>query len=179
MGWTIEEWLELWDTVIPLMLDYAETVICYQTDRRHNGTWLSKPNLILKHIEGRPHELRWHRIVLRRPVGSVDLYRPTYSHLIALSTAPPGERLPDVIQGGRPVYENGLPMLAASQAITWAVAHGHDCIVDPFCGRGTIPVMAEHLGVESIGVDIDPDQCAAARTLEIHQGLPFFGEEVW
>tara|TARA_A100001015_G_scaffold282462_1_gene346732 strand:+ start:346 stop:474 length:129 start_codon:yes stop_codon:yes gene_type:complete len=36
-------------------------------------------------------------------------------------------------------------------------------VIDPFVGRGTIPYIAKNLGLDSIGIDIDPKQCQEAR----------------
>jgi tRNA G10 N-methylase Trm11 len=38
-------------------------------------------------------------------------------------------------------------------------------LVDPFCGCSSVLLAASHAGIDVIGVDVDPKQCAAARKL--------------
>jgi DNA modification methylase len=39
-------------------------------------------------------------------------------------------------------------------------------VCDPFCGHGTVLHVAEELGMDSVGVDIDPECCAACEVAE-------------
>jgi hypothetical protein len=145
-----------------------------QTDRKGNGKTLSKFSLLytespLNYTESPLSEfsLLFHKIVLRTGVGKVDLYRPTYSHLIAIGdkTCKPGKATPDVIENGGVVYKNGFPLNAARLAVNFMVGKTNT-IIDPFCGRGTILAVANELGFNSIGVDIDETQCIYARNLK-------------
>jgi DNA modification methylase len=36
-------------------------------------------------------------------------------------------------------------------------------VCDPFCGHGTVLHVAEEIGMDSVGVDIDPKVCDVAR----------------
>jgi len=40
-----------------------------------------------------------------------------------------------------------------------------DCVVDPFCGVGTVPALANAIGMSSIGVEISTKRCKQARRL--------------
>lgn len=37
-------------------------------------------------------------------------------------------------------------------------------IVDPFCGRGTVLAVANELGFDSVGIDVNARRCRAARS---------------
>jgi DNA modification methylase len=39
-------------------------------------------------------------------------------------------------------------------------------VCDPFCGQGTVLHVAESLGADSVGVDIDPKVCEITRKKE-------------
>lgn len=143
-------------------------VVFRQTDRRSNGT-ISKAKRVFDVLDEYPqYRLLWHKIALQRDVGSMDLFRPTYAHVLAFGPdgVGPGERTPDVIQGGKKLYDDGIGFNTTETALAFAGQHS-GTIVDPFCGRGTIPVMADALGYTAIGVDLDPEQVEYARTLTL------------
>lgn len=102
---------------------------------------------------------------MNRAVGKVDLHRPTYSHMIALN-GKPKKATPDVIPCGKSLYKNGTGMNAAITGVEWIRGQA-DAIVDPFCGRGTIPAVADCLGIKSVGIDIDAEQCRYAELLSV------------
>lgn len=145
--------------------------IFFVTDRKAGGATHSKAALVFAVAARTGHRLLWHKIVLRRPVGSTDLHRPGYSHLLAYSrTGRPGPAGPDVLDGGGRVYANGMPYHAARVAVAHA-ARTASRVLDPFCGRGTVLAVANELGLDATGVDIDAEQCAAARALAIQSRL--------
>jgi hypothetical protein len=79
-----------------------------------------------------------------------------------------GKATPDVIEQGDTVYKNGMGINAALIAIRFAIQTAQaQVIYDPFCGRGTVLAVANALGCNSIGFDIDEDQCAHARVLQV------------
>lgn len=144
-------------------------VIFYQTDRLLKGKRISKAYLLMKAAEETGHAMLWHKIVLRRDPGKIDLRRPGYSHLIAFgdATTKAGKATPDVFDAGGVLYPNGMGLTAATVALQAALKHGPK-VCDPFCGRGTVPVLAEHMDFSKIiGVDIDEAQCEAARSLRL------------
>ena len=144
-------------------------IIFYQTDRLYKGRRLSKAFMLMTTAQSEYRELIWHKIILRRGVGKTDLRRPGYAHLLCFGDikVKPGRPTPDVMRAGGVVYPNGSDIGAATAALQMALAHGK-AMVDPFCGRGTIPALAESMGfTEIIGVDIDPKQVEAARALRL------------
>lgn len=147
-------------------------IIFYQTDRMINGRRLSKAYILMEVASAWDFELIWHKIVLRRDPGKTDLRRPGYSHLLCFGDKKvrPGRPTPDVLHSGGVLYPNGMGITAATVALQAAKQHG-DRLCDPFCGRGTVPALAEHMGfAKIIGVDIDPQQVVAARQLRLFKG---------
>lgn len=39
-----------------------------------------------------------------------------------------------------------------------------DLVLDPFCGSGTVGVVAARMGRRFLGIDLDPPTCLEART---------------
>lgn len=153
--------------------------IFYQTDRLYKSRRISKAYMLMKAaqvVSG--HEMIWHKIVLRRAPGKIDLRRPGFSHLIAFGDekAKAGKATPDVFDAGGMLYPNGMGLQAATVALQAALKHGPR-VCDPFCGRGTVPVLAEHLGfTQIVGVDIDEAQCEAAKSLRLAKVDASFGK---
>ena len=59
----------------------------------------------------------------------------------------------------------------------WHASRFSTKIVDPFCGRGTISVVADAMGYDSIGIDILQSQIDLAKTLTLDpRELPNFAD---
>lgn len=162
------EWRKWFVEAIALCMKAASAeavTVIYQTDRKVDGKICSKAELIFVAAELAGVECLWHKIVLRRKVGGVDLFRPTYSHMIAFSKeAKPGRATPDVMERGGQFYKNAIGFIPAKVALELAQRCDHR-VVDPFCGRGTIPILADQMDMEAIGSDIDPGQIREAQGL--------------
>lgn len=173
IGVGLNEWAIWFVDAARLCMELAPpecAAVFYQTDRKAEGRWWSKAGLLMRAAESLKIGLLWHKIALRRPLGSADLRRPTFTHLMAFSArGGPGKATADVFERGPVAYPNGMGLKAARVAVDFAGANSKT-IIDPFCGRGTVPAVAEALGYRAIGVDIDDAQCAAARTLRIERG---------
>lgn len=171
IGATPDEWRAWFLGALAACFAASEgPVVVYVTDRKAGGRLHSKAGLVLRAAAEANAPQAWHKIALRREVGQTDIHRPTFSHLIAFG-ARPGAATPDVIRRGATLYPNGTGLIAARVAVQWAAGamRRGGAIVDPFCGRGTIPAVAEALGVPAIGVDLDPDQCRRAAALSLRQ----------
>lgn len=145
--------------------------IFYQTDRKSNGETISKAELLFRAARFAGSKIMWHKIVLRRGVGKTDIHRPGFTHLICFSRkGKPGTATPDVIERGEMIYPNAMGINAARVAIGFC-GHNSTIILDPFCGRGTVPAIAESMGLDSLGIDIDIRQCKAARLLGLNYDL--------
>ncbi|MHB1952418.1 MAG: hypothetical protein ACYCOU_01615 [Sulfobacillus sp.] len=144
--------------------------IFIQTDRKYQGTWVDKSHWLNQCAESVASELKWHRICLTRDVGSTDLHRPTFSHMMCFSrVGRPGAAFPDVLPvGHKRLYKNATSLVAADYAVRFVKENARDpTIIDPFCGRGTIPAVANAYGCPAVGIDIDPDQCAQSQKLAL------------
>lgn len=141
-----------------------------QTDRIAGGRWTDKAALAIETAAaaGSGHPLLWHKIVLRRSPGRVDLHRPTYSHVVAFGPGRPGTRTPDVIHAGRAPWRNGIGADAALMIVRYmaSVTPGRP-IVNPFCGHGTLLAAANAIGVSAHGCELDPDRAVEARKLNL------------
>lgn len=140
--------------------------VFYQTDRKYQSKLVSKSNMVISAALRAGLDLKQHKIILRRGEGKVDLFRPTYTHLMVFSRGakqPPP--YPDVFERGMMTYPNAMGLTAARYAVGLCVGVS-DTIFDPFCGRGTILAVANKLGLNAVGVDILEEQCEFARKLE-------------
>lgn len=178
IGAALPEWARWFRQAVALCVGATQDVapaIFYQTDRKADGQLYSKAALVFAGATAAGAHVLWHKIVLRREPGAVDLHRPGYTHLIAVSRGgKPGTASPDVLSRGRMLYPNAMGLAAALFAVRFA-GRAARVVCDPFCGRGTVPAVADALGLRAIGVDIDPAQISAAQRLRL---APPAGERV-
>ncbi|NDA64037.1 MAG: SAM-dependent methyltransferase, partial [Chitinophagia bacterium] len=170
VGLKFDAYITFFRTAAKLCLEATKPTgytIFLQTDRKHNG-WLDKSYLIQDEAHKLGVRLLWHKIALRTAVGKTDLYRPTYSHMLCFSkTGSIGTPFPDVLERGTVTYANGFGILAVKAVIEYLHKRGIRRVTDPFVGSGTTLAIAELFGIDSIGVDIDPEQCKKARVLKL------------
>lgn len=88
--------------------------------------------------------------------------------ICATKTGKPGKPTPDVIERGQMIYDNAMGLNAVRASLEFIRTNGKqtDLITDPFCGRGTILAAANKMGFNSVGCDIDEEQCKKARLLK-------------
>ncbi len=146
--------------------------IFYQSDIRVEGTWIDKGYLVMRAAEEEAAQLVWHKIVCRKPPGTVLHGRASYSHMLCIS------------RGERPPMKHASPdVLDDAGLMTWSKAMGVAAcvlacrylrnetqtrlVVDPFCGHGTVLAVANVMGFEGLGVDRSSRQVRAARKLSI------------
>jgi hypothetical protein len=141
--------------------------IFLQTDRKKAG-WIDKSYLISDEASKAGFKMMWHKIALRQEPGTSGLFRPTYSHMLCYSKkGKPGKLFPDVIHRGSVTYENGFGIDAVTAVLEYLKAQGIKSVIDPFVGSGTTVALANKLGMDAVGVDIDPKQCKKAILLKI------------
>jgi hypothetical protein len=171
VGTSLSEWTGWFRDAVARCLRAASPdapLVFYQTDRKIAGRLVSKASLIIDAAAREGAGLIWHKVAIRRGIGKIDLYRPGFSHLIAVGrNARSGASTPDVLDAGRALYRNGIGVEVARLAVEFASGKGRRPVVDPFCGRGTIPAVADALGVETVGIDIDPEQARASEALRL------------
>lgn len=169
MGWELDDWVDFYVRAITAIFQRLQgnaPAVIYSTDQKHGGRWISSFELMMRAQERTGVRLLWHKIVLRREPGRIDIHRPGFSHMAAFGRegCRPGKATADCLRRGASAYPNGMGLIPARLACEFAARPGLP-LVDPFCGMGTVPAVAEALGFDAIGIDIDPEQCERARKL--------------
>ena len=144
--------------------------IFYQSDIRINGFLINKAFLIMLAAEEANSSLLWHKIVCRKPPGTVAMGRPSYSHMLCVSRglAPKNEFLgADVLAtAGEMIWSRAMGLSACEVACRYLRdATSTSTVVDPFCGKGSALAVANKLGFDAIGVDLSRSRCRSARNL--------------
>lgn len=146
--------------------------IFFQSDIRHNGVWVDKGYLVQRAAEDVGAQLRWHRIVCRKPPGTRSLGRPSYSHLLCFGMGAGKKEskiLPDVLpSAGEMPWSRAMGVEACRLACDYLLAETDtQTVVDPFCGKGTLLAVANAMGLNAVGVELSQKRCRAARNLVI------------
>jgi hypothetical protein len=149
--------------------------IFFQSDIRRDGLWIDKGALVAQAAGRARMNLLFHKIVCRKPPGTVTHGRASYSHLlgfgrvlrpsVARSTA-------DVIlDAGFMPGAKAMGVNACLDACRFVARETTTrTIVDPFCGFGTVLAVANELGMTAIGVDLSARMCRRARNLRLDLG---------
>jgi hypothetical protein len=143
--------------------------IFYQSDIRHEGVWVDKGYLLMEAAQAEGTHLIWHKIVCRKPPGTLGLGRPSYSHLLCFASQLPAatRRLsPDVLpDAGEAQWTRGMGVAAGRLACEYLRDETDTrIVVDPFCGRGSVLAVAAEVGFDVLGVELHAKRCRAART---------------
>lgn len=141
--------------------------IFFQSDIRHRGAWIDKGHWVERAADDAGVPLAWHKIVCRHPPGTTLPGRASYSHMLCFSRVPTGKRPgPDVIDNGEMLWNRGMGVHACRVAIRYLVENTPTrVVVDPYCGRGTVLAVAEEMGLEAIGVELNGKRARQARSL--------------
>ena len=143
--------------------------IFHCTDQRYDGRLMDKAALLHSVAEATGLETIWHKIALRRDIGKTDLYRPTFGHLICFSKeGKSGLATPDVIAPEKLPWASGVSIGAMRTACEFVQRQGARYVVDPLCGFGTTLAVANALGLDAVGIDINVERCEAARRLKVN-----------
>ncbi len=146
--------------------------IFYQTDVKRAGTWVDKGYLVQRGAEDAGAALLFHKIVCRKPPGTITHGRPAYSHLLAFSrgvrndlSKATADVLPDA---GEMTWTRAMGAEACRAACRFVLACTTTrTVVDPFCGKGTVLAAANELGLDAIGVELSRRRARQARTLTL------------
>ena len=168
--------------------------IFYQTDVRSGGEWVSKSSLVIRGAEKAGGRMVWHKIVVQSSTGSVKGTKAAYAHLLCFSPKPLPRSIKAAFVGdgeradeSQPYMESASSLtadiLTSRGAMTWKSAMGllacdfactyirrntrHRCIVDPFCGQGSVLAVANAQGMDAVGVDTNKRRCRFARQLDV------------
>lgn len=145
--------------------------IFYQTDIKKAGEWVDKGYLVQRAAEDAGHRLLWHKVVCRRPPGTTTFGRPAYSHMLCFSRGLAldlAHATPDVLpDAGETTWTRGMGTRACLLACRFVLDDtATRTVVDPFCGRGTALAVANHLGLDAVGVELSPKRARQARALQ-------------
>lgn len=146
--------------------------IFFQSDIRIGGAIVDKGHLVMTAADAERASLVWHKIVCRKPPGTLAPGRPSYSHMICVSRRerrPPVKPGPDVLpDAGFMPWSRAMGATACRVACRFLVDETDTrVVVDPFCGHGTVLAVANALGLDAIGVDLRAKRCRKARSLEV------------
>jgi hypothetical protein len=147
--------------------------IFYQSDIRYEGRVIDKGYLVMRGAEP-DGALLWHKIVCRKPPGTLGFGRPSYSHMICIQRG---------LSRRAAVRHPGPEVLADAGFMPWSRAMGVGAcrvalqfvrdetdtrlVVDPFCGQGTVLAVANAMGFDALGIDLATRRCQVARTLQV------------
>lgn len=170
---TLPQWREWFSNAVSRCCERSHpqaVVIFYQTDIKREGTWVDKSYLVHRGAEEAQSPCLWHKIVCRVSPGLKTFGRPAYGHLMCFSKGvriEPSQSTPDVIDGlGLMTWSRATPMTAAVAVCEFLRSlETPQVVVDPFCGRGTMLAVANHFGLDAIGVEISKKRAKKARNL--------------
>ena len=150
----------------------AGVAIFFQSDVRHAGLWIDKGHLVARAADRAGMRLLFHKIVCRKPPGTLTFGRASYSHLLGFArTLRPSLRrvTPDVLpEAGHMPGTKSMGVAACLDACRFVQAETTTrTIVDPFCGYGTVLAVANALGLDAVGIDLSARMCRRARTLRV------------
>lgn len=165
--WPVEKWRTWYMRAARETIGAVQSsgyAIFYQTDRRADGVTQSKAGMIMEAARQMGAQVVWHKIAVG--TTGTSLFRPGYSHLICVSRkGRAGKPTPDVFAKGSKIYPNATDAAALDIGIGFLASRGMVIVADPFCGRGSIGHAAARAGLDSLSIDILPEQTAAASAL--------------
>lgn len=150
--------------------------IFFQSDIKRDGAWVDKGYLVARAAEDLPEtRLLWHRVVCRKPPGTLSQGRATYSHLLAFSRGVKVELakpMPDVLpDAGEANWTRGMGLNACRLACAYIRDNtASKTIVDPFCGRGMVLAAANACGFDAVGVELSVKRARLAQALALPGG---------
>lgn len=171
----LEGWRRWFDEAALLAMQSVPdegVAIFFQSDVRRAGLWIDKGGMVARAAERAGMGLLFHKIVCRKPAGTLTLGRASYSHLLAFGRVlrPTLRRAtPDVLpDGGFQPGVKAMGVLACADACRFVLGETTTrTIVDPFCGWGTVLAVANALGLDAVGVDLSARMCRRARRLTV------------
>jgi hypothetical protein len=145
--------------------------VFFQSDVRYQGEWIDKGYLVQRAADQVGAKQVFHKIVCRKPAGTLSQGRAMYSHLLAFTVGdllipkkPSADVLPDA---GEKPWSRAMGALACEAACRFLHEEaGARRVVDPFCGRGTVLAVANALGLDALGIELSAKRCRAARNLD-------------
>ena len=174
-GMSLDDWTRWFVDAARAVLDAVPdegVAIFFQSDVKRAGRWIDKGALVQRAADAAEMPLLFHKIVCRKPAGSVtlrarELLAPR--RLLARRAPearardrrrPPRRRLSARGQGdGRAACLDACRFVARETPTR--------TIVDPFCGYGTVLAVTNAIGLDAVGVDVSSRMARRARTLDV------------
>jgi hypothetical protein len=174
-GFTTDQWKTWFQETARLIFSKSAPeglAIFYQTDIFRDGEWIDKGFLIQEAAKISNVKMVLHKIVCRAPAGEASFGRPGYSHMLAFSKSVQpqiSKSLPDVLPtAGETTWTRGMGLDACRMACRLILEHTSTRVVlDPFCGHGGVLAVAESLGMDAIGIELNAKRARRARTLNL------------
>ena len=178
VGLALPAWREWFLAAVQLVVAAVpddSAAIFFQSDIKRDGCWIDKGALVMSAAEAAGARVLFHKLICRRPPGTLTLGRPGYTHLIAVSRTlrcPDVLPIPDIItDAGRQPWVRAMGVRAAAHAVRFARDQaGAKIIFDPFCGVGTVLAVAKRLGLDALGVEKAKKRCEQSRQLVVTPG---------
>ena len=175
VGQSLPVWREWFLGAVGATIDLvpdSSAALFFQSDIKRDGVWIDKGGMVIRAAEDAGARVLFHKIVCRRPPGQLTMGRPGFTHLIAVSRAmrcPDVLPIPDIItDAGRAPWVRAMGIRAAAYAVRFARDQvGARVIVDPFCGVGTIPAVANALVLDAVGVELVRKRAEQSRLLNV------------
>ena len=170
IGKSLPVWCEWFVGAARLVVESVpddSAAVFFQSDIKRDGAWIDKGALVIQAAESVGARVLFHKIVCRRPPGMLTQGRPGFTHLIAVSRTmqcPEVLPIPDVIPDAGPsLWVRAMGVKAAAHAVRFARDQvGAKLVFDPFCGVGTIPAVANALGLDALGLELARKRCEHA-----------------
>lgn len=180
---SLAEWKQWFVDAARLILSRCPedgAAIFFQSDVRKDVAWVDKGYLCQRAAEAEGATLLWHKIVCRLAPGTATHARPAYSHLLCFGKGlkPDFSRAyPDVLpEAGEKNWTRGMGANACLLAVKWVKENTRaHTIIDPFCGKGMVLAVANHLGLDAVGVELSGRRARQARSLQ-YPPAPTSGE---
>jgi hypothetical protein len=146
--------------------------VFFQSDIKRGGAWIDKGALVQRAAERAGAPLLFHKIVCRKPPGTVTFGRAGYSHLLGYSRGVrprPDRATADVLPDpGFMPGTKAMGVAACIDACRFVLRETTTrTVVDPFCGYGTVLAVANALGLGAVGVDLSARMCKRSRALAV------------
>ena len=178
VGLALPAWREWFLAAVQLVVAAVpddSAAIFFQSDIKRDGCWIDKGALVMSAAEAAGARVLFHKLICRRPPGTLTLGRPGYTHMIAVSRTlrcPDVLPIPDIItDAGRQPWVRAMGVRAAAHAVRFARDQaGAKIIFDPFCGVGTVLAVANRLGLDALGVEKAKRRCEQSRQLVVTPG---------
>lgn len=159
----------------------GQCVILTQTDAKilsNDGnvvSWMDKSYMCISEAEKFNCTLLWHKIAIDSQ-AEISSHRPCYTHLLCFGKSFQFHTsqflTPDVIDRGLMTWEKatGLEACLLCLAFLRYVVNA-PCVINPFCGKGTILAVANYFGLRSIGIEVMPKRARKALSKDLRNQI--------